>query len=173
MNGDQKIKTSAAKAPLGMIPARSLVGPARVFQYGGKKYAPGNFHVATLEDGAGSRYVSAALRHLGEMQLPNGLHSPESLAALDDESGLPHIDHTICGLLMLRVIMVKDGALAVDPGEGKDPATLLAAKRVYRTDPAEPPHDEHDCDCRSCVQMTTFGPLVDGTHPALYSSEQP
>ncbi len=127
---DQKIKTSAEKAPLGLVPAPSLVGAARVFGYGAKKYAAGNFHQATLDDGAGQRYISAALRHLAEMQLPNGLHTPESLAARDEESGLPHIDHVLCGLMMLRSIMAKCDALPVDPGVGKDPHAAKLAKEA-------------------------------------------
>lgn len=127
---DQKIKTAAGKAPLGLVPAQALVGPSRVYGYGARKYAPGNFHTATLEDGAGQRYVSAALRHLADMQLPNGLHTPESLAALDPESGLPHLDHVICGMMMLRQIMVKGGALPVDPGIGNDPPVAAVPEPV-------------------------------------------
>lgn len=119
---DQKIKAARGKAPLGLVPVPSLLGPARVFEYGARKYAPGNFHSATLEDGAGQRYISAALRHLGAMQEPNGLHTDDSLGARDEESGLPHIDHAICGLLMLRAILVKDDVLEGDPGEGRDPS---------------------------------------------------
>lgn len=136
---DQKIKSASGKAPLGLIPARALVGPARVYGYGAKKYAAGNYYNATLADGAGARYVSAALRHLGDMQEPNGLHTAESLAALDPESGLPHIDHAICGLLMLRAIMTKCGALPADPGEGLEPpakpaeTTLETARRLMET----------------------------------------
>lgn len=118
---DQKIKSALGKARLGLIPLRLLCGVARVFAYGAKRYAPGNFHNATLDDGAGERYVSGAMRHLSAMQCDNGLHTPESLAALDEESGLPHIDHAICGLVMLRSIMVKCGALPADPGEGLEP----------------------------------------------------
>jgi hypothetical protein len=113
---DQKIRTAAKKAALALIPWRFLLGVARVFMYGAKKYAPGNWYNATLEDGAGERYVSAAQRHLSEMQHPSGLFTPESLAARDEESGYPHIDHAICGLIMLRGIMVKCGALPADPG---------------------------------------------------------
>lgn len=123
---DQKIKTAANKAPLGLVPQKALVGPARVYGYGARKYVAGNYYNATLEDGAGQRYVSAAMRHLAEMQLHNGLHTPESLAALDPESGLPHLDHVICGLMMLRTIMVKCGALPVDPGIGNEPPKALA-----------------------------------------------
>lgn len=118
---DYKVKTAAKKAPLAMVPAAALTGAARVYQYGAKKYAAGNFYNANLDDGAGSRYVGAALRHLSEMQHPNGLHTPESLASRDDESGLPHIDHAICSLLMLRSIMTKNNALPTDPGEGNEP----------------------------------------------------
>jgi Domain of unknown function (DUF5664) len=121
--GDQKIKTAAGKAPLSLIPLATLQGPARVKGYGAKKYKAGNYYEANLSDGAGARYVGGALRHLAEMQLPNGLHTPESLASLDSESGLPHIDHAICGLLMLRTIMIKNNALPADPGEGNEPPT--------------------------------------------------
>ena len=113
---DKKIDQAKGKADLGLIPLRALFGASRVFSYGAKKYAEGNFYEAFLEDGAGRRYISALLRHCSEMQEPNGLHTPSSLAERDEESGLPHIDHAICGLLMLRSIMTKDGALPVDPG---------------------------------------------------------
>lgn len=118
---DGKISQAAAKPDLALIPKQALVGVARVFSYGAKKYAPGNFHQANLEDGAGRRYLSAYERHAMAMQLPNGLHTYVTLAALDEESGLPHIDHAICSLLMLRSIITKCGALPVDPGPGKDP----------------------------------------------------
>lgn len=121
MSADQKIARAAKKPPLALIPFVYLWGAARVFAYGVKKYALGNWHRATLDDGAGERYVSATTRHLAAMQNPDGTWSPESLAALDDESGLPHLDHAICSLIMLRGIMVKCGALPADPGEGKEP----------------------------------------------------
>ena len=122
---DGKIAQAAKKAPLDMVPLRSLKGAARVLRYGTKKYrTQGNFLSATLGDGAGGRYHGAALRHLSECQEPSGVFSVESLAAIDDESGLPHIDHMICGLLMLRAILVKDGALPEDPGEGNEPPVV-------------------------------------------------
>lgn len=139
---DQKIKTALAKALFGLIPMRALTGVARVFAYGARKYLPGNYHSATLDDGAGQRYVSAAQRHLAEMQLPNGLHTPESLAALDPESGLPHIDHVICGMIMLRSIMVKCGALAEDPGVGLEPPSAVAPVELAKIEPAPRPRYE-------------------------------
>lgn len=129
---DQKIKTAAKKAPLGLVPAQALVGPARVFEYGARKYAPGNYYNATLADGAGPRYVSAALRHLAEMQTASGLHTSMSLSERDPESGLPHIDHVLCGLMMLRSILAKEGVLPVDPGLGKEPPYQMQSSEALR-----------------------------------------
>lgn len=112
---DSKIATAAAKPRLGLILIAALQGAARVFAHGEKKHGPGNFYTATLEDGAAERYLSAVLRHMADLQLPNGRHSAESVGALDGESGLPHIDHAICGLIMLRAVLTKCGALSADP----------------------------------------------------------
>lgn len=120
MSNDQKIKTSAGKLPLDMLPLSSLAGAARVYGYGGRKYAPGNFHTADDDDIA-RRYVGGLLRHLMLAQNPNGLFDLAHIAALDDESGLPHIDHAICGLVMLRALLIKRGVLPLDPGIGNEP----------------------------------------------------
>lgn len=119
--GDYKVATSAKKSPLALIPLRVLTGIARVFQYGARKYARGNWHRANLNDDAIERYYSAALRHIAATQHPNGILDRVSAAALDEESGLPHIDHAICGLMMLRGILMKEGVLPEDPGDGKNP----------------------------------------------------
>ena len=121
MSDDLKIKTAAGKVQLNMMALRALKGCNRVFTFGGKKYKIGNFLLATMADGAGSRYMGALLRHMADLQGLDGQFTPESLANLDPESGLPHIDHMLCGLIMLRAIMIKDGVLAEDPGEGLEP----------------------------------------------------
>jgi len=118
---DAKIKSAAKKVPLNLIPLRALKGMARVFGYGVKKYKQGNFLKATMSDGAGDRYPGAKLRHLAEMQELDGSFSLERLAKRDEESDLPEIDHILAGLTMLRAIMIKDGLLPEDPGEGKEP----------------------------------------------------
>lgn len=117
---DQKIKSAAGKPQLATIPMRALYGAARVFGYGSRKYAPGNFLHASLETDAAERYLSAAFRHLGDMQQLSGLFD-DNLDARDTESGLPHVDHAITCLLMLRSILIKEGVLPVDPGIGNDP----------------------------------------------------
>lgn len=115
---DLKIKTAAQKAPLQLVPINAQAGTARVFQHGGAKYEPGNFLLAT-DDEAPARYCGALLRHLASMQEPNGLFTWSSIKAVDEESGLPHIDHAIASLLMLRAVAIKTGALPVDPGVSK------------------------------------------------------
>lgn len=117
---DQKIKQASDKCPLDLIPLASLKGPARVYGYGAKKYAAGNYYTAD-DDQIVQRYAGAALRHLASCQNPNGLYDMKSIAAIDPESGLPEIDHAICGLLMLRALATKHGALPADPGVGVDP----------------------------------------------------
>lgn len=122
---DGKIAQADKKPALDMIPLRALMGASRVLRYGAKKYGhQGNFIKATVEDGAGGRYLGAAMRHQSACQNLDGTYTAESLAARDEESGLPHLDHLICGLLMLRSILVKGGVLPEDPGEGNPPPVV-------------------------------------------------
>lgn len=117
---DQKIKQASGKVPLNLVPLGALKGCARVFGYGARKYAAGNYYTADDEELC-NRYAGGILRHLSSSQNPNGLFDFASLAALDDESGLPEIDHMLCGLIMLRALLAKHGALPLDPGVGNDP----------------------------------------------------
>lgn len=119
-----------AKVPLFWIPMWALQGVARVFAYGARKYAPGNWQRAGHEEGADeggplNDYQSAALRHWAAIQAacPVGV---ADWGAVDDESGLPHIDHLICSLLMLRGIGQLAGLLPADPGRGNDPRKPLS-----------------------------------------------
>jgi len=123
---DGKIKTAKGKVPMALIPLKALFGTARVFAYGAKKYEPGNWRRATVEDGAIERYVGGGLRHLADCQNDDGTWDLAQLARLDDESGLPQLDHLICGLIMLRGIATKAG-MPADPGEGNPPPTGIEA----------------------------------------------
>jgi len=118
---DSKIAAAAAKIPLELIPLQALRGAARVFGYGKKKHGHGNFLLAHVDDGAIDRYTGGFLRHLSDCQQLDGKFTAESLAHLDAESGLPEIDHAICGLVMLRAIAIKCGVLPADPGLGNEP----------------------------------------------------
>lgn len=180
---DQKIKTASGKVPLNLLPLRALKGVARVFGYGAKKYAKGNWY--TADDGEiANRYAGGFLRHLADAQNPDGTFDFECLKALDAESGLPEIDHALCGLIMLRGLLAKHGALPWDPGEGKEPPSIAHPSRAaveanealstalnmskeriaqmveeMRKFPCVAPDDP--CDCRDCVRNETTAPLDD------------
>lgn len=74
------------KPPLDMLPPQAILAVGRVLGYGAKKYDKGNYLL--IEDP--NRYIAAALRHL---MLNN-------ISELDDESGMPHLWHAACSLLM-------------------------------------------------------------------------
>lgn len=144
-----KLRAGAAKPPIGIVPMRALVGVSRVLEDSGCVYAPGNFMAQPVHDAASS-YDNALLRHRMQCQPLSGLVTPESYAALDDDSGLPHIDHLIAGLLILRTLMIRDGMLPADPGVGKRKRAAMEAPHVdhlvtaVRFDPAELPRVEAD-----------------------------
>lgn len=123
MSGDLKVGRRGLKAPLHWVPMWALHGVARVFDYGARKYAPGNWVKAANEpdpSAALEDYLSAAQRHWGAVQqVDNG--GVAKWDAIDDESGLPHIDHLLCSLLMARGIGVLSAAMPQDPGPGNDP----------------------------------------------------
>ena len=124
---DHKIKTAAEKPPLDLIPLRALTGPSRAFQHGEIKYEIGNYLRALDNAATCNRYSGAALRHLSGMQGLDGVYSKPD--AIDGESGLPHIDHLIASLLMLRSILIQSERLPEDPGQSRfvrDAARSLA-----------------------------------------------
>lgn len=65
---------------------------ARVFEYGSTKYAPDNWRSFTWDEASDREYWSAFLRHLLA-------HSRGEIA--DPESGLPHLAHCVCCLLIV------------------------------------------------------------------------
>jgi hypothetical protein len=83
-------KDDQGKARLDLIPVKPLLGLAEVLSHGADKYGQDNWrHVKD----ARRRYYSAALRHLfawwdGEL--------------IDEESGLPHLDHVLANIVFLR-----------------------------------------------------------------------
>lgn len=112
-----KLRAGANKAPIGIVPMHALLGASRVLQDSAVKYAPGNFMAQSVADACES-YDSGWLRHRILCSPLSGLVTPQTYAALDADSGLPHIDHMIAGLLILRTLMIRDGVLPEDPGQG-------------------------------------------------------
>jgi hypothetical protein len=117
VNNDLKIAAARSKPPLQLIPLHALIGLARVIEYGAKKYAPGNW-VNNPGDGAAQLYIGACLRHIAAMQDDGALYPNGAVTWTDGESGLPHIDHAIASLVMLREIMVVNDVMKADPGPG-------------------------------------------------------
>lgn len=126
MAEDMKIKTAAGKPPLDLIPLSALVGIARVFGFGARKYERDNWKLAA-DEGAVSRYKGAILRHLAGME-----KDPQ---AIDEESGLPHVYHLGCSVVMLIGLLHLHHGMPQDPGEGNAPPV---AGFTYTQEAGEP-----------------------------------
>jgi hypothetical protein len=113
-----KLRAGASKAPVGIVPMHPLFGMSRVLEDSAVKYAPFNYMAQSLVDALES-YDNAVLRHRILCTELGGRVTPETYAALDDDSGLPHIFHMIDGLMILATLMIRDGVLPLDPGTGK------------------------------------------------------
>ena len=81
-------KHDAGKPRLDLLPFDALEQVGAVLDYGAKKYAARNWEKGL----AWGRLLGAALRHLGAWARG---------ANLDAESGLPHLAHAACCVLML------------------------------------------------------------------------
>lgn len=87
-------KHDAGKPRWDLMPFDALDEVAAVYAYGAAKYAPRNWETGL----AWGRLLAAALRHLAAWA--RGIE-------LDDESGLPHLAHAMCCLLMLRASVLR------------------------------------------------------------------
>jgi hypothetical protein len=72
-----------------LLPMDVMERVVRVFMYGSKKYARNNWR----KGAEWNRYYNAAMRHMVSWQ---------SREDNDPESGLAHLDHALCSLIMLR-----------------------------------------------------------------------
>ncbi|MHA6837774.1 dATP/dGTP diphosphohydrolase domain-containing protein [Ralstonia pseudosolanacearum] len=75
--------------------ARALAGVAAVLSFGAKKYADHSWQ--QVPNGV-DRYWSAMERHMNEIAL-------HGAGAVDEESGLLHIDHVACNALFLGELL--------------------------------------------------------------------
>lgn len=87
--GATGVKRDAGKPDLSFLPTEALVGAARVFAFGARKYARDNWRGGM----PWTQPYAAVLRHLTAW-----LEGED----LDQDSGLPHLDHALCTLMMLR-----------------------------------------------------------------------
>jgi hypothetical protein len=81
------IKHDQGKAPISLVPAVAILGMAKVFAFGAKKYGRHNFRKGMDH----SRVLDAAGRHI--LAIMNGEDT-------DPESGEPHWAHALCCLAM-------------------------------------------------------------------------
>lgn len=86
------VKHDQGKPPLALLPSTALLGAARAFGHGTRKYTPHNWRRGI----AFSRLISAAWRHLAAFN--DGVD-------VDSESGLHHLDHALANLMMLRTLV--------------------------------------------------------------------
>lgn len=94
-------KYDAGKANYSLVPVDALEGLTKVITFGAEKYEPNNWKLVTPK----SRYYAAMMRHIiahlkWEEEEHKGL-------ALDEESGLPHLDHALCNLVFYRELSNK------------------------------------------------------------------
>lgn len=90
-------KATKGKSDWYNLPLKALEPVVDVFSYGAKQYSPGNY----LKSPSPNIYYSAALRHLAHHQQFCGGANP---LPCDSESCLPHLDHAICNLIILRIL---------------------------------------------------------------------
>jgi len=82
------VKFDGDKVRMELLPFDALEGVAKVLTFGAKKYDDRNWELGMDHE----RLLGATLRHQSAI-LQGEL--------IDPESGLPHIDHAICGLMMV------------------------------------------------------------------------
>lgn len=85
---EQAVKHDADKAPWDLLPHEAVNGMLQVLAFGRQKYDAHNWRKGM----AWSRFIAAAYRHLTAFLAGDDI---------DDESGLPHIDHLMCCVAFL------------------------------------------------------------------------
>ncbi len=91
------LKYDQGKTKFDLYPLDAYEGCAKVLTFGAEKYTPNGWR--TVPD-AQNRYYSALIRHLNAQK--NYIDAGNKGLALDEESGLPHLDHAQCCLVFLR-----------------------------------------------------------------------
>jgi hypothetical protein len=86
------LKYDQEKLPMDLLDPDALAGLAAVLQFGAKKYAAHNWRGGISY----SRLIAALLRHT--FAILRGEY-------IDDESGLPHVDHLGCCWMFLSHMM--------------------------------------------------------------------
>lgn len=92
-------KFDGGKLRYDLYPTNAYEGCTKVLTFGAEKYTPGGWK--TVPNGE-TRYYAALIRHLQSQK--RYIEEGGKGLALDDESGLPHLDHAQCCLVFLREV---------------------------------------------------------------------
>ncbi len=93
---DQRFKFDGGKLRYDLYPIEAYEGCTKVLTFGASKYSDNSWQKVTPK----RRYYAALIRHLNE-QIKWEDAGNEGLA-IDEESGLPHLDHAQCNLVFYR-----------------------------------------------------------------------
>lgn len=88
MSEQGAVRKDDGKPQMYLLCPVALEGVSAVLTMGSKKYSPGNWTKGMLW----SRCISSLLRHLLKFMAGEDL---------DEDSGLPHIDHVLCNAMFL------------------------------------------------------------------------
>lgn len=99
---NQSIKADAGKPRLSLVPSGIIYAISRVREYGVKKYGAEE----AWREVEPQRYIDAAYRHfLAYVDDPDGV---------DEESGLPHLDHLACNIDFLIELRDREALTCAD-----------------------------------------------------------
>jgi hypothetical protein len=95
------LKYDNGKIDYSLLPLEPIEGLGKVLTFGSQKYEANSWQQVKPK----SRYYSAMMRHIiahlkWEEEGNTGL-------MLDEESGLPHLDHALCNLVFFRELSKK------------------------------------------------------------------
>lgn len=96
------VKHDTGKLRYDLYPVEAYKGCTKVITFGAEKYTPNGWKDVKPK----SRYYAALMRHL-LAQIEYEENGGKGLA-LDEESGLPHLDHAQCCLIFYREITNKE-----------------------------------------------------------------
>jgi hypothetical protein len=98
------MKYDNGKAPIHLVPSEAIISIAKVLGFGAEKYGENNWR-EDVDSTTWGRTYSSLQRHL------NSFWSGEDL---DPESGLPHLDHALCQLMILKIQTLETTNMEMD-----------------------------------------------------------
>lgn len=151
--GDMKQGLTGNRPKMSILPRAGLIYGVRPLEYGGDKYARGNYHgpapVGVSSEDRLLGYIDAGMRHLTRVSdainraKGTGGDMIAACSTVDDDGGgkfpasnLPDLAHALASIMLGITCAVDDGLLPVDPGQPWK-AELAAEKGLpQKDDPA-------------------------------------